>query len=78
MPGLMAHIVAHRHIIVVAGDNICAATVVCFCGAGGGWVGGMNMERERGRDRQTGQIFNNCIFDDTIKFSSAVFWDRTN
>ena len=78
MPGLMAHIVAHRHIIVVAGDNICAATVVCFCGAGGGEVV-MNMERERGgRDRQTGQIFNNCIFDDTIKFSSAVFWDRTN
>ena len=57
MPGLMAHIVAHRHIIVVAGDNICAATVVCFCGAGGGGGGDEYGEREGGQRQTDGADF---------------------
>ena len=30
-----------------------------------------------GGKRQTGQIFSNCIFDNTIQFSSTLLWDRT-
>ena len=77
----------------VPGDNICrglrhvllqtmiyVATVVCFC-RGGERQRQTDRDRERQIERQThrqtGQNFNNCIFDDRITFSSTLFRDRT-
>ena len=67
MSTFTAHIVAHRHTLPPA--TISAAAVVCQVGGGGGGGGG----GKEGGGRQTGQIFNNCIFEDTIKFSLALF-----
>ena len=88
MPGFTEHIVAHRHILspatihagfygthcrpsthIVACDDICRTTVVCVCREGKEGEGG----KERETHRQIGQIFNNYIFDDAIKFSSTLF-----
>ena len=50
---------------------------VCVWGGGGGEVGEGRVGGDRQINKQTGQIFNNCISDDTVKFSSVIFGDRT-